>query len=230
VSGLDLLRLHQLLADLAERRLLCHTLRRGGEPAVTVVPFSRSAPEPRGSAPDRVVLSRFACLRREGGSLVAESPLAHSYLIVHAAGVALLSRLATPLEWAGLDEEDAICIDLLWEEGFLSNVDAEDPALVSWEFHDLLFHARSRLGRHRNHYGGTYPFRGVIEPLTADGRGPPLHPRPGGSTLAPGTRRAAAHRPRSRGIPVPVGPRSRGEDERDARGQRSSLSRRRRPL
>ncbi|HSU81738.1 MAG TPA: hypothetical protein VLR69_04920, partial [Thermoanaerobaculia bacterium] len=85
VQGLELLRLHQLLADLAERLLLCRTFQRGGEPAITVVPFSRYGPEPRGSAPDRLVLSRFAYLRREGGSLVAESPLAHSYLIVHEA-------------------------------------------------------------------------------------------------------------------------------------------------
>jgi SagB-type dehydrogenase family enzyme len=167
VSGLDLLRLHLLLADLAERRLLCHTLRRGGEPALTVVPFSRSAPEPRGNAPDRVLLSRFAYLRLAGGSLVAESPLVHSYLIVHAAGTPLLSRLMAPLERAGLEEEDAICVDRLWGEGFLSTADEDDPALASWEFHDLLFHARSRLGRHRNHYGGTFPFRGVSEPLPA---------------------------------------------------------------
>ncbi len=168
VQGLDLLRLHQLLADLAERRLLCRTLQRGGEPAITVVPFSRYGPEPRGSAPDRVVLSRFACLRREGGSWVAESPLAHSYLIVHPAGSPLLSRLAAPLERDGLEAEEQGWIELLWEEGFLSAVEEkEDPDLTPWEFHDLLFHARSRSGRHRNRYGGTYPFRGAIEPPPA---------------------------------------------------------------
>ncbi|HET9212767.1 MAG TPA: SagB family peptide dehydrogenase [Thermoanaerobaculia bacterium] len=168
VQGLELLRLHQLLADLAERRLLCRTLQRGGEPAITVVPFSRSAPEPRGSAPDRLVLSRFACLRREGSSWVAESPLAHSYLIVHGAGAPLLSRLAASLERDGLEAEERGWIDLLWEEGFLAAPEeGEDPDLASWEFHDLLFHARSRSGRHRNRYGGTYPFRGQIEPLPA---------------------------------------------------------------
>ncbi|MFL6236669.1 MAG: dehydrogenase, partial [Thermoanaerobaculia bacterium] len=167
VRGLELLRLHQILAELAERRLLCRTFRRGGEPAITVVPFSRSAPEPKGDAPDRVVLSRFAYLRREGPSLVAESPLAHSYLILHPAGAPLLTRLAVPLERAGLDADEAVWIDLLWEEGFLSTVNAEDPDLVPWEFHDLLFHARSRSGRHRNRYGGTYPFLGVTAPLPA---------------------------------------------------------------
>jgi SagB-type dehydrogenase family enzyme len=167
VSGLELLRLHQLLADLAERRLLCRTFRRGGEPALTVVPFSRAVPERRGNAPDRFVLSRFAYLRREGPSLVAESPLAWSYLIVHPAGAPLITRLTAPLERAELDAEERACIDPLWDEGFLAAVDAEDPDLVPWEFHDLLFHARSRSGRHRNRYGGTYPFLGVAEPLPA---------------------------------------------------------------
>jgi SagB-type dehydrogenase family enzyme len=174
VEGVELLRLHQLLADLAERRLLCRTLRRFGEPAVTAVPFSRSAPEPRGSAPERLVLSRFAGLRREGGSLVAESPLAHSYLIFHEAGTPLISWLATPLDRSRLDADERSCVDLLWEEGFLSAAgedgrarEEDDPDLAAWEFHDLLFHARSRSGRHRHRYGGTYPFRGVTDPLPA---------------------------------------------------------------
>lgn len=32
----------------------------------------------------------------------------------------------------------------------------ENPALESWEFHDLLFHARSRRGRSAGQFGGTY--------------------------------------------------------------------------
>jgi oxazoline/thiazoline dehydrogenase len=41
----------------------------------------------------------------------------------------------------------------------------ENEALAQWDFHDLLFHARSRLGRHNNPYGGTYRFLYKIEPL-----------------------------------------------------------------
>ncbi|MBC6417309.1 MAG: SagB family peptide dehydrogenase [Prochloron sp. SP5CPC1] len=37
--------------------------------------------------------------------------------------------------------------------------------LMQWEFHDLLFHTRSRLGRHDAPYGGTYRFLGKIDPL-----------------------------------------------------------------
>jgi SagB-type dehydrogenase family enzyme len=159
----QLLRFHQILSDLDGRRLLCRTVRTAGGPLVTAVPFSRSAPEPRGEMPPSVVLSRFVYLRREGRSLIAESPLAHSYLILHGeAGARLASRLAGGLE---VDEMDAL--RLLWEEGFLSAGEETDPDLLPWEFHDLLFHARSRSGRHRNRYGGTFPFQGVADPLPA---------------------------------------------------------------
>ena len=42
-----------------------------------------------------------------------------------------------------------------------------DKALVSWEFHDLLFHARSRRGRHANPSGGTYRLLAAADPLPA---------------------------------------------------------------
>ena len=39
--------------------------------------------------------------------------------------------------------------------------------LVLWDFHDLLFHARSTEGRHANPVGGAYPYAGVMPPLPA---------------------------------------------------------------
>jgi SagB-type dehydrogenase family enzyme len=42
-----------------------------------------------------------------------------------------------------------------------------DPNLVLWDFHDLLFHARSTAGRHANPLGGIYPGAGVAPPLPA---------------------------------------------------------------
>lgn len=179
-----LLRFHLLLSDLAEKRMLCRGVRQGGEPLVTVVPFSRGVPELRGGEPPTpFVLSRFAYLRREGGSLIAESPLAHSYLVLHGeAGARLVSLLAAPgdrarLVQAGLTEDEAdLCVELLWEAGFLSP-EEEEPDLLPWEFHDLLFHARSRSGRHRNPYGGTFPFLGAVDPP------PVLKPASGTETI-----------------------------------------------
>ena len=42
-----------------------------------------------------------------------------------------------------------------------------DQDLVLWDFHDLLFHARSTPGRHANPLGGTFPYAGVSPPLPA---------------------------------------------------------------
>jgi len=180
-----LLRFHQVLADLTAMGLLRRGVACGGEPLVTVVPCSRVAPEPQESPghPGPFVLSRFACLRRVDRSLIAESPLAHFYLVLHgAAGALLIARLAAVTDAVGLaaeipglrEDEAQLCLDLLWEAGFLSPAGEDgnaledaDPELLPWEFHDLLFHSRSRAGRHRNPYGGTLPFRGVIDPLPA---------------------------------------------------------------
>jgi hypothetical protein len=43
----------------------------------------------------------------------------------------------------------------------------EDQILLQWDFHDLLFHARSRRGRHDYSYGASFRFNGAIEPLPA---------------------------------------------------------------
>jgi SagB-type dehydrogenase family enzyme len=42
-----------------------------------------------------------------------------------------------------------------------------DDDLVLWDFHDLLFHARSSEGRHANPLGGLYPYANVRPPLPA---------------------------------------------------------------
>jgi SagB-type dehydrogenase family enzyme len=42
-----------------------------------------------------------------------------------------------------------------------------DPALGCWQFHDLLFHARSRQGRHDGLVGATYPLVGQLAPAPA---------------------------------------------------------------
>jgi SagB-type dehydrogenase family enzyme len=45
--------------------------------------------------------------------------------------------------------------------------EGELPSLRSWEFHDLLFHSRSRMGRHDLPIGGTYRFAGQMDPPPA---------------------------------------------------------------
>jgi SagB-type dehydrogenase family enzyme len=62
-------------------------------------------------------------------------------------------------------------LSLLLNAGMLAEVDAEgissedkSDALRCWEFHDLLFHARSRTGRHDAPVGGTFRLLGQVDP------------------------------------------------------------------
>jgi oxazoline/thiazoline dehydrogenase len=49
------------------------------------------------------------------------------------------------------------CLEEIDEQGNIPEEDLEKP-LAYWEFHDLYYHTRSRMGRHNNAYGGTFPF------------------------------------------------------------------------
>ncbi len=68
------------------------------------------------------------------------------------------NQLLTLLVGGGLAEE-------LNETG--TAVEDSHPALQVWEFHDLLFHTRSRVGRHDNPVGATYRFVDKLEPPPA---------------------------------------------------------------
>jgi SagB-type dehydrogenase family enzyme len=138
-----------------------------------------------------VIMSRFAVMRREGDSLLIESPRAGSLMLVEDPQVALLFAamgtvarvvdLAKALD-AHLGAVEVRAIIRLLIEGRLALVagqgdldargdgetETADPfELEAWSFPDLLFHARSRMGRHLNPYGGTYRFAGRHNPLPA---------------------------------------------------------------
>lgn len=116
-------------------------------------------------------LSRFAYLRRDGGEMVLESPLSHSRLVLHdhrAVGLigALASRLTVtdlcrqfpafaPATVGGLVAllEEASLVDAVHGE---ENTASTDEGFDSWEFHDLLFHTRSRRGRSDARFGATW--------------------------------------------------------------------------
>lgn len=124
-------------------------------------------------------LSRFAYVHRlPDGRFVVESPCAHARLELHAPtafeAVAHLARGASPDDLArigGLSAENAMAlVALLAGGGFAGVLDGErlaeddDPTLRQWDFHDLLFHSRSRLGRHDDPMGGTFRFVGSLPP------------------------------------------------------------------
>ncbi|MGW6501026.1 SagB/ThcOx family dehydrogenase [Nonomuraea angiospora] len=128
------------------------------EPLLRVVPVARDARfRPPVLAPgDTVRLSRFALVRRADEGLVLESPLSRHRVTLTEDAMPLLAALGRPV----MVKEAPEAIGHLVAAGMAVAGDAEerDPALRSWDFHDLLFHARSRAGRHDQPFGATFRF------------------------------------------------------------------------
>lgn len=177
-AHVDTSRLYFLLDSLDGKGFLNYTLAAAGEPLATLEPISPAFRFAGAASAGTWRLSRFACLRREGEAMLAESPLGHARVVLHDARLcALPALLAAP---RGLDELaaalpafttaqlDAMLV-LLVNAGVAFCCDAAgqiaedtDAALRVWEFHDLFFHARSRGGRHEYPLGGTYRFKGEL--------------------------------------------------------------------
>jgi SagB-type dehydrogenase family enzyme len=178
-----LAQLHQYLKRLEQYALLQHCLRVEGVALATMRPLSLyyRYQEHKIDKGQAYVLSRFAYLRNDQGRLILECPLGHAEIHCHMPVVlATIHTLTTPCtvkqvaqQTPGLAEESAGIL-----LNFLANAqalvpsgegqpapEAEDPILGPWEFHDLLFHTRSRLGRHDKPYGGTFPFTDKLPPL-----------------------------------------------------------------
>jgi SagB-type dehydrogenase family enzyme len=175
-----LARWYYYLERLTRRGLLCYFAQAGGARLATLAAMSSSF----GSGPTQVVagrryvLSRFAYLRREGTEAVLESPLSHARIVLNdCRAAALVGALAAPATAAELAERvgglgvDAVAgvLALLLRGGVLGEAGTEDRALAlrSWEFHDLLFHARSRRGRFDAPYGATYRLADRLPPPPA---------------------------------------------------------------
>jgi SagB-type dehydrogenase family enzyme len=123
----------------------------------------------------RLLLSRFVSVHRVGRRWVLESPCACARIELHPAALPRLARFAIPPGRPIRDGFDR----LLARAGMLTPVDSRgragedrDPALRLWEYADLLFHARSRLGRQDGPVGATWEHRGRLppEPALAPGR------------------------------------------------------------
>lgn len=172
------------LQGFTQRGMLCHTVTWDGIKLATLVPISpdfRGVPrEP--TADTHYVMSRFAYLHKSDEHFVLESPLAHATVVLHDwRATALLHVFAKPHNLEELHGEFphiphiplTMIVRLLLGCQALSHVDdagragEENPTLTQWDFHDLLFHARSRIGRHANPLGATFRFLHKIAPLPA---------------------------------------------------------------
>ncbi len=137
---------------------------------------------PRLGDADVIVLSRFAYMRRRGSELVLESPRSRAlFRICDPSLATTIAILATPQPIKQLRRQKDFpgleLLALLVDCQILFKIDAAggaglrpeegDDNLVLWDFHDLLFHARSTEGRHANPLGGVYPYVDGIPPLPA---------------------------------------------------------------
>jgi len=128
-------------------------------------------------------LSRFAYIHTVDQDLLLESPMGYARLwIKHPLVSNLLFILRQPVmldelveKEYGLTKENLKgLIDLLHMSGALTYLtenkkteEEENTTLRQWEFHDLLFHTRSRKGMHDYPYGATFRFEQQIPPLPA---------------------------------------------------------------
>jgi len=175
-----------LIRRLAQRGFLEYCLRhpQNGEDQIVIEPqtpdYWPRAAQLRDS--DVLVLSRFAYMRRRANDMVLESPRSDAlFKICEPSAAAVLTALAAPLSVKQLRRQAGFpAIELLGlladcrilfkleaagDQGLRSTEGGDHLAL--WDFHDLLFHARSTEGRHANPLGGVYPYVGVIPPLPA---------------------------------------------------------------
>jgi SagB-type dehydrogenase family enzyme len=168
----------------------------GEGPLLSAVPITRNATFrlPATDLMRPVRLSRFAALRAHEGELLLESPLAPYQVVLHRR---LASATVTALSAATVVQDLASQLpvpkDLLaelvaylvaagavqfgeWDSGSGRARFAEDeePNLIAWSHHDLLFHARSRMGRHGGPTGAVFPHAGTLPSP------PVVKPRPRG--------------------------------------------------
>lgn len=126
------------------------------------------------------ILSRFVYSRRESNQLVIETSLCSVQVILHDwRGAVLFFLLSKPQSFRDLAKLDIdiqieavtqflsllLSLKMLVEVRSDSTTNEDDSCLAQWDFHDLLFHSRSRKGRHNNPHGGTYRFINRFSPL-----------------------------------------------------------------
>ena len=170
-------------------------LRNSATPLLSATPVTQTArfQLPTFTATTPIRLSRFAFLRDRAGEMMLESPLSHHRVVLHrplaswvvgalgrttttadvARSVNLTMRLVTEVIEYLVAADMVVRGDESSTQGFAEDV---DPALATWAPHDLLFHSRSRLGRHDEPVGAGFSGADLVPPLPAV-KPPPAGPR-----------------------------------------------------
>jgi SagB-type dehydrogenase family enzyme len=155
--------LHHYVAKLAAGGIVEVSADHGMTPLIRFIPLQIefSLPQPQ-DLPQRVMLNRFAYLRRgERGAILQQPDASFEVLIEDEACGRLITGLASgPRDIRSLTGAlDHALLALLVSPGFVVDADVEEPpARQSWEFHDRLFHRTTRSHNDRLTRGGTYRF------------------------------------------------------------------------
>jgi oxazoline/thiazoline dehydrogenase len=179
----SLARLYFSLGEIERKSLVSYTLAQFGRVLATLEPVAPGFCFQDISIHRKFLLSRFAYFRRVHDGILLESPLGRARVVIHDSRCgALLALLTTPRALAelaatihGLDETMIAAIMKLFISSKAAfacaendQIDEDDTVpLRQWEFHDLLFHTRSRLGRSIDPWGTTYRFLRELPPLPA---------------------------------------------------------------
>ncbi|MFC1975624.1 SagB family peptide dehydrogenase [Chloroflexota bacterium] len=165
------------------RGLICRSVCSTFGPIATTVPLTANGyfHVEKIKAQQKYNLSRFVYSHAKEGQMVLESPLSHACVILHHwLGNALVATLVQPHHCHEIVTqipdvpEDTVeqFLSLLLTENMLDEFqensqeeDTENLVLAQWDFHDLLFHTRSRRGRHANPTGNTLRFENHVDLL-----------------------------------------------------------------
>lgn len=199
VTDLDWADLHDVFRQVPGCVVRSLGLRNSATPLLSATPVTPKARFylPKLDGKQALRLSRFAFLRDNAGEMMLESPLSHHRVALHrplaswvvgalgrtttVADVARAVNVAEPLVTEVIAYLAAagmvVCADdgssVLTAPKFAEDT---DPALVTWAPHDLLFHSRSRLGRHDDPVGAGFSGAERVPPLPAV-KPPPAGPR-----------------------------------------------------
>ncbi|MCV2883419.1 SagB family peptide dehydrogenase [Aestuariibacter sp. AA17] len=123
-------------------------------------------------------VSRFTYMHQQEGKMILRSAQAHCYLEVNSPELmALLFQFTQPIDKTKLNYPDALkayqsdIFFMLVKAKVIhphtdddSHATPENTVEQQWDFHDLVFHTSSRVGRSDKPIGGTYRFKGKLAP------------------------------------------------------------------
>jgi oxazoline/thiazoline dehydrogenase len=172
---LELSKMHFVLEQLKRFGLIDYVVEVSDNISYRIEPFGPTPDLPVNVSiglDEQFIFSRFAYMRRDGSSLLLESPtidLAVRGLSPRSCSVlALLTNGLSAEEISkSIHSEDspgiAEVLALLFHFGFIYPCGGDDiPELRTWEFHDLLFHKKSRISGFNPRIGATFRFGSVL--------------------------------------------------------------------